>query len=169
MSRRISKEKKYSNNTLKKTRSKRFKLIYKDQLKGQVSIIKILLIIFLLVIETELQNTFYAVGFSGLDYWMFELLFIYYISSSMLSTPMYAHQKHSMFFVFIFCTLMKTISTTLSYFDERGKIYKTYNIFIPIGILIFIFNCYLRAYVVCKLKRLMDLKYITSGHLCIMD
>jgi len=159
------KKKKYSNNTLKKTRSKRFKLIYKDQLKGQVSIIKILLIIFLLVIETELQNTFYAVGLSGLDYWMFELLFIYYISSSMLSTPMYAHQKYSMFFVFIFCTLMKTISTTLSYFDERGKIYKTYNIFIPIGILIFIFNCYLRAYVVCKLKWLMDLKYVTSGQL----
>ena len=158
-------KKKNSNNTLTKKRTKRFKLIYKDQLKGKVSIIKILLVVFLLVIETELQNTFYAVGFNGLDYWMFELLFIYYISSSMLRTPMYAHQKYSMFFVFIFCSLMKTISTTISYFDERGKIYKTYNIFIPIGILIFIFNSYLRAYVVCKLKWLMDLKYITSGQL----
>ena len=154
-----------SNNTLTKKRTKKFKLIYKDQLKGRVSIIKILLVVFLLVIETEFQGIYYSLGFSGLDYWMFELLFIYYISSSMLSTSMYAHQKYSMFFVFIFCSLMKTISTTISYFDERRKIYKTYNIFIPIGILIFIFNSYLRAYVVCKLKWLMDLKYIISGQL----
>lgn len=60
------KKKKYSNNTLKKTRSKRFKLIYKDQLKGQVSIIKILLIIFLLVIETELQIHFMQLGLMDL-------------------------------------------------------------------------------------------------------
>ena len=149
----------------KKRRKTTFKLIYKNQLEGKVSIIKILLIIFVLVIETELQNTFYAVGFDGLDYWMFELLFIYYISSSMLSTPMYAHQKYSMFFIFIFCSLMKTISIILNYFDERNKIYKTYNVFIPIGLLIYILISFLRAYVVCKLKWCMDLKYISSGKL----
>ena len=144
------------------------KLIYVDQLEGKISMIKILIIIFLLVLEAQLMNTFYACGLEGLDLWMFEMLFLVFITSKMLSIPLYKHQKYSVFFVVIFCGLMKVISTLIAYFDSKGKIYKTYKIIIPIGIIIFLGITYLRAYVTCKVKWLMDLKYISSSKLLII-
>lgn len=145
-----------------------YKLIYQDQLEGKISIIKIMIIIFLLVLEAQSMNTFYACGLDGLDFWMFEMLFIYFISSRMLKAPMYKHQKCSVFFVLFFCSIIKIISTSIGYHDEGDNIYKTYKIIIPIGIIIFLIITYLRAYVSCKIKWIMDLKYISSNKLLII-
>ena len=157
------------NDLIKRNNSNsKMKLIYKDQLSGKVSMIKILFILFLLVLEAQLMNIFYCCGLDGLDFWMFEILFIYYISSKMLRSPMYKHQKCSVFFILIFCCLMKATSTSLMYFDEEPKIYKTYKLLIIIGIILFILISYLRAYVTCKIKWLIDLKYISSSKLLML-
>jgi len=151
--------------SIKKTYSNfsQSKLIYTDQLEGNISLIRIIAIIFLLVLQAQSMNTFYACGLDGLDFWMFEMLFIYFIFSKILSSPIYKHQKYSVYFVIISCTLMKIISSCIYYFDNPDIIYKTYKIIIPIGTIIFLLITYLRAYVACKVKWLMDLKYITSG------
>ena len=149
----------------KKSNLSHHKLIYKDQLEGNISMKRIIIIIFLLLLEAQLMNTFYACGLEGLDLWMFEMLFLVFITSKILNAPIYKHQKYSVFFVLIFCTIIKIFSTLIAYLDDERKIYKTYKIIIPIGIIIFLAIIYLRAYVVCKVKWLMDLKYISSSKL----
>jgi hypothetical protein len=145
-----------------KSRKTTLKLIYINQLEGRISTKIILLIIFLLVLETELSNTFYACGLEGLDFWMFQLYFINYMISTIFNKPIYAHHKYSMFFVLIVCSLMKLISFYLLYNDDREKIYKTYNLLIPIGFVFYLLIIFLRSYAICKMKWLLDLKYISS-------
>ena len=111
------------------------------------------------------MNTFYACGLEGLDLWMFEMFFLVFITSDILNSPIYKHQYCAVFFVLIFCTIIKFFSTLIAYLDDKGKIYKTYKIIIPIGIIIFLAITYLRSYVTCKVKWLMDLKYISSSRL----
>lgn len=144
------------------------KLIYIDQLERNISLKKIILIIFLLFLEAQSNVTFYACGLDGLDYWVFEILFVYLIFSKILITPMYKHQKCSVLFIIFFCTLLKIISNIIDYFDNTIKIYKTYKIIIPIGIIIFLLISFLRAYVSCKIKWLMDLKYISPNILLML-
>ena len=144
------------------------KLIYKDQLKGKISLIKIVLIIFLLFLERESLVTFYKCGLKDLDFWMFEMFFIYIISSKIMSVPTYKHQIISVYFVIIFSCISKIISNILIYNESSSKIYQIYKILIPLGAIIFLLITYTRAYVCCKIKWLMDLKYISSYKLLII-
>ena len=144
------------------------KLIYKDLLKGNVSLIKIILVIFLFFLARQVSVTFYKFGLGGLDFWMFEMFFISIISSKIIGIPIYKHQKISVYFVLIVCGIMKIITICLTANDSSHKIYKIYKILIPIGILLFIINIYINAYVTCKIKWLMDLKYISPNKLLII-
>ena len=143
-------------------------LIYKDQLKRNISFIKIILIIFLFFLVRQTSVTFYKCGLGGLDFWMFEMFFIYIISSKLFGNSTYKHQKISVFFVLIICGIMKIIAIILIMNDSSHKIYKIYKILIPIGILLFIANIYISAYSSCKIKWLMDLKYISPNKLLII-
>ena len=144
------------------------KLIYKDQLKGNISLIKIVLIIFLLFLERQSLVSFYKCGLKDLDFWMFEMFFIYIISSKIMGVPTYKHQIISVYFVIIFSCISKIISNILIYFNSKSKIYKTYEILIPLGVIIFLLITYTRAYVCCKIKWLIDLKYISSYKLLVI-
>ena len=143
-------------------------LIYKDQLKGKISLIKIILIIFLFFLVRQIWAAFYKCGLSGLDFWMFEIFFIYIISSKLFGNPTYKHQKISVYFILIVCGTMRIISIVLIMNDSSHRIYKIYKIFIPIGILLFLASMYLSAYTSCKIKWLMDLKYISPNKLLII-
>ena len=144
------------------------RLIYNNILKSNISQIKIILIIFMIFLARQLLVTFYKVGLAGLDFWMFEIYFIYIVSSKIMGYPAYKHQKLSVYIVVILCTIMKTITFIMIYIDSSKRIYKTYPIFIPIGLIVFLFLTYLRAHASCKIKALMDLKYISSNKLLII-
>ena len=142
--------------------------IYNRQVNKYESFWKVLIIIFLLFLERELLVTFYKLGLMGLDFWMFEMLFIYIISTKIMKIPAYKHHKISVYFILIFCTIFKTITSILIMGDSSSKIYKTYKILIPLGIIIFLFITYLRAYICFKIKDLMDLKFISSNIILII-
>ena len=144
------------------------KLIYKDQLKRNISLVKVIIIVFLIVLERQLLVSYYKCGLSGLDFWMFEMLFIYIVSSKIMGDPTYKHQIISVFLVIILCGVMKGFSLGIICFDSSSRIYKKYKILIFIGIVIFLLITYIRAYATCKIKWLMDLKYISSYKLLII-
>ncbi len=69
------------------------KLIYNDYEKGLVSPLCINLIIILLTISVQLMNNFFIINLSGLNFWMFEVLFISYLSYNIFDIPIYKHKK----------------------------------------------------------------------------
>ena len=154
-----------ANVLLQKNVTTNIKLIYIDQLEGRISLIRILIIIFLVFLQNELMSAFSSCGLEGLDFWPFEILFLYFIYSRILSTSLYRHQKCSVIFVVISSTLFKIFATITLYLNRKELIYKTYKILIPIGIILYLLFSYLRAYSITKMKWLMDLKYISSSEL----
>ena len=143
-------------------------LIYNNQLSTKTPLLKVIFIFFLVFVVRQLLVSFYKCGLSGLDFWMFEMLFIYVISSKVMGDPVYKHQTISVFLVIILSGLMKWISLMFIFFDSSERIYKTYYIFIPIGLIIFLSITCIRAYTSCKIKMLMDLKYISSNKLLVI-
>ena len=138
------------------------KLIYKDPLKGKISFIKILIIIFCLFLGRQAITAYYQCRLKGLDFWMFEILFIYLISSKLMGIQTYKHQIIGVFFVLIFCSIMQIILCWNEYNNNSSEIiYSNYKLFIPFGLLIFLLITFLRAYATCKIKWIIDFKYVS--------
>ena len=114
---------------------------------------------------------------SSLDFWMIELIVLTYVNAKMFKCQIYRHQKFLIYLNLIPIILkiypIKTIidndkheKETNKYLrdDEKGLrvIYIVYNWLIPIGLIIYFFFILARSYVNCKIKWLMDLKYISE-------
>ena len=130
-----------------------------------VSLISIIFIMILLFLSIQLKNHFYNIELDGLDYWMFEIFFVRYLTYKIFEINVYIHKKISVGFIIIFCLLIKIFSTIDIFKNDKvRKIYKNKNynmIIIPLGIIGFILLTLLRAYSFTKTKWFFHTKYIS--------
>jgi hypothetical protein len=119
----------------------------------------------------------YRVIFQDLDFWMFELIFLWYLSIKMFKYKIYKHQFLGLSLC-IFSGLLKVgciIVTFVGYKNEVNEkdlpiFYKNNKpIFrICIGIILYVLFIALRAYIYMKLKWYMDKKNVSSNSLFII-
>jgi hypothetical protein len=117
----------------------------------------ILLIAFLWLVE-EILFIFYTFILDGLEFWLFELLIICYLSSKMLDTPINKHHKLAML-INLFPLIIKYILIVLSAKLEKKTSNLIYirNIWvIPVGILICLILAFIRSFANLKIKEIID-------------
>ena len=142
------------------------KLIYKNYENMKISYKPIIIIIILIILSDQLRNTFYIFNLKGLDFKMFEILFVCIITLLMFKIPIYRHKKIAIGFLLISCVTMKILSIIYRLIDNHKKrIFKIYTWILPIGIGSFILISLLRSYNFCKIKWLLELKFISVSKL----
>ena len=100
---------------------------------------------------------------------MLEILFICIFTSKMFKSQIYIHQKFSLIFIILFCSIMKILSIIFRMnFSQHERIYNKINWIIPIGILSYILITLLRAYSYCKTKWLFEFKFYSPLKLLIL-
>ena len=141
-------------------------LIYKNYEKVNISCCSIIFVAILLILSDQLRKTFFIINLKGLDFRMFELLFVCIITLVMFGIPIYKHKKLSIGFILIFCVSMKSLSIVYRLIDDHKKrIFKIYTWLIPVGISCFILISLLRCYTFCKIKELLDFTFISVSKL----
>ena len=125
------------------------KIVFNEyDLKGKISIIKIIFVALLFIIEVLLMDVYQNLGLSGIDFWMFELLFLSILMHEKLNISIALHKKFSIGFILIFSTIFKLISSILILNDKDiNKIYKEYVIIIPMAIIGYILIIFLKSYI----------------------
>ena len=135
-------------------------LIY-DQKKPNYKNPSIYFTIALLIISLELIAILSNVGFWSILYWTFDIFFVSYINNLMFGIEIYSHKKLAIIIMIIFCTIFKFVSTyVIISNDEYNLFYKNHIILIPIIIILYIFLSLIRFYSLCKMKYLLDYKFI---------
>ena len=159
-----------ANNDIKKKKSLQLKeLIYhaKKTDLSKVSIIEILIVCGLYFIHIETAKILYSFDFSGLDFWVFDIVFIMLFMDSFFVMNYYRHQICSLAFIIITNTILLLISSFLKN-SEGGK--NTYEIiedatghsytFIFFMLIFILLSCIL-SYSRVKSKVLMYFNYIS--------
>ena len=100
------------------------------------------------------------------DYWMFELLFISFMTSILLKTKIYIHQKIGII-INSLSGLILGIIIFINSENEENNLNKKYKCLIPISIIIYLFIINSTSYIYTKLKFYMDLKFISQEKLLI--
>ena len=151
----------------------------KDQEENEINNYKEMykpsLIIIFTWISEEILLTIYGKALKDLDFWMFELLIITYLSSHIFKIKIYKHQKLAILFNLFPC-ILKIITIVLSFKESKEVdlkpdyiiVYKNSGWWIPLGIIIYLILITLRSYVNTITKWFMDLKYISQSKLLIM-
>ena len=159
-------------------------LIYEEKEMINYSANRLLLIIFLWVLEEQLLIIFKDI-FLGLDFWMLELIIIHFFMSKILKMKPYKHQLFMLWFCII-PFLLKLITIIFSYIDENNQsngndnykysddidklkiIYVAVNWLAALLFPIYILLIILRSYVVTKIKWLIDLKCISASKIFVL-
>ena len=140
------------------------------QFSSQKIILFDLFIIFLLVLKEILIFIFMKL-LKDLDFWMLELLIMYYFVSRIYHIKLYKHQIFALGFIIIPC-ILKIITIYLSSINNDGNelpiLYIEYKWLIPLGIIIYLFLIIIEAYSLTKIKQLMDLRYISPSKILII-
>jgi len=107
------------------------------------------------------------------DYWMLELLFISLITSKLLNTEIYIHQKLGIIINSISCLILGIIRFIIidNYYegaDDSPFFYTKNKWFIPISIIIYLFIVNSISYIYTELKFYMDSKFISHTKLLIL-
>ena len=141
-------------------------LIYNDLMESKYISISDFMVIVLLYFCIQFFIQFFHFNLKGLDYWMFELLFIALVSLKLYNLPIYKHKLFGILFIAIFCTLLKILSTTFRFIDDDNKkIYTKYVWIVPLGIIFFISITFLRAYIFVKIKFIFDKKFMLPSNI----
>ena len=131
------------------------------------SIIKCLIVCILWVIEENLILIFKEI-LKDLDFWFFDILIVSYFNSKIFKVIIYKHQKFAIIFNII-PSIFKAFTIYISWASkDKNIIYIKYKLLIPIGFIIFIILITIRAYVNTEIKKLIDLKYVSSNILLII-
>ena len=113
------------------------------------------------VIHEQLEKVFYICELADLDYWTCEMLILSFLSKQMFGAEIHKHQKFAIFLVLIFCSLIKFSSFIISLeINDQSILYIKKKYWIPIGIIFFLIIISLRSYANCKIKCILDYKYI---------
>ena len=109
----------------------------------------------------ELTRILYIIGFMSLFYFSFDLFFVAYINLIIFDKPIYSHKKCAIITILTISTLFKSL-TTFEYIsnDNYNLFYKNHIIFIPIIAISYILLSLMRFYSLCKIKWLLDYKFI---------
>jgi len=102
------------------------------------------------------------------DYCMFELLFISFITSKILKTEIYIHQKIGIFINSLCCLILGILRFIYVIEEKSDNFNAKYAWFIPISIIIYMFIISSTSYIYTKLKFYMDLKFISHTKLLIL-
>ena len=159
-----------SHNT-QNTKLSSINFIYNDSKKNikEVSCVLFCSIIILFFLSDQLIRIINSFQIKGLDYWMFEIIFICFINANIFKESIYSHKKVAIYIILIFSTSMKFISTLYILEDsDKKRLFKDYIWITPIIIIIFILLVFIRGYSYCRLKWLFDLKYISEFKLLII-
>ena len=145
---------------------------------SKISFSHFLFIIFLWVLIEQIIEK-YNRTLSHLDFWMFELIIISFLSAKMFKLEIYSHQKFVLVFNLI-PIIFKILTIVISfksneddesnnkYKDNDGKLKILYLVFwflIPLSQFIYIPLITIKSYVYIKMKWLMDLKYVSAHKL----
>ena len=153
-------------------------------------VINFFLVCFLWVLQEQLNKAFYIVGLKDLDFWTFEILITFFFLYWIFKIKIFKHQKYSIYFISIFCTILKIIDLIInividferrpmddSHDDNHEKhlppekdnfIYEKNFKAIIIGILIYFFIMVIRSYSNCKIKYHFDVNYVSKGKLLLI-
>jgi len=125
--------------------------------------VTLLLIIILWVIVVQLKQL-YNDFLKNLDFWMLELIIMFYFMKKTFKVELYKHQKLS-FLIIIFPFIFKigTIILSIISHDENdpGFLYIDYKLLIPIGIILYIILLISESYILTTIKLLMDIRFIS--------
>lgn len=161
-------------------------LIHNEQNLTVYSNKKLILIIFLWVLEEQLLSIFKDI-FLHLDFWMCELIIIHFFMKKMLKMKVYSHQSLMLWFCCI-PFILKLVTILLSFNDEKNyispnkkdnyqyseNIHKLKLIYVAIPWMIFgalplyFLLITFRAFVNTKIKVLMDVKFISISKIFLL-
>ena len=96
----------------------------------------VFLVVFLWIIQDLLIYVILNNMITSIDFWTFKMLFTFLLGKKMFNIEIYRHQKFAIYFISIACSILLLI---LLIIDEKN-IYRSNPYFIPIGILICLFN-----------------------------
>ena len=138
-----------------KKEKKKLRLIHNGlQIDSNKHILKILFTAFLLV-SVEISEQIYNIfGPHDSDYWTIEILFNVYFIRKIFKIKLYKHQKYSVGFIIIVCSLLKLFTSI----KANGDIIDYKLFYLP---LIFLVILFIKSYTYTKIKWLMDIKYIS--------
>jgi len=138
----------------------KYELIY-DINEPDIKLRTIILTAILSIVSIELINVISAVGFWSLLYWVFDLFLVSNVNLIMFGKPIYSHKKCAIITILTISTLFKSL-TTFEYIsnDNYNLFYKNHIIFIPIIAISYILVSLMRFYSLCKIKWLLDYKFI---------
>ena len=140
-----------------------------------------LLIITILVISDQFLIKFLTI-INNVDFWMIEIIIMTYLYHRLHKVEIYNYQKLALglnLFPIIFKALTIYISFLIDkgfyadnkYINSKGSgksLYVVYWYLLPIGILIHLIFATFRSYSLIKIRKLMDLKYISVNKLLIL-
>lgn len=159
-----SKRDKYSN--LKGNKNVKFiHTSLKRQIQKKLNL-TIIITISIWILQFYLAKIFIRSSFKDLDFWMFELLIVSFLNLKIFNYRLYKHQKCAIYYNTIVCTLLSIISLIISISVneiDKNSIFAKETYFIPIGIIFYFIILIARSYSICKIKYLIDLKYITAN------
>ena len=157
-----SKKEKKDGNKTQRDSVKKYKLIYKNKNFPFLKLKTIIITTSLSIIVVEILNISYIVGFMGLLYWVFDIFFVSYINLLMFDMPIYSHKKCAIIFMVAFSFLFKLLSTIEFITNDKYNLfYKNHIILIPILIIFYICLSLIRFYSICKIKWLLDYRFIS--------
>ena len=174
------------NNSIRKATGE-LELIYSEQEIRIYPSTKLVLIIFLWVFQEEFIAYFKNVMLQ-LDFWMLELIAVHFLMKKIFKKEAYDHQKLMLWFCAVpFILKLTTIilpfyddNNVLKKEDEKDKykysksidklkiIYVAEPFLLSIGLLLYFVLIFFRAYVITKIKWLIDLKFISSNKIFIL-
>ena len=126
-------------------------------------------IIIFLFLSIQLYKVYSILHLKGLDFWMFEILFMAIINFKLFDIPIYKHKKLGIFIIVFFSTIFKIISLIYRFIEKvENKTYTKSYFLIPIGFFSFLLIILLRSYVFCKIKYLCDTKYIYPSKILLL-
>ena len=151
---------------LKKKVDSKINYIYNKINISKKTLFLFLFLTLIWIIEDHLIEIFASV-FKDLDFWMFEIIILYYINSKFFNQEHYLHQK-LIIFLNLILSLFKISVIIISIFGDKEEnennskiLYVTFYKFIPIIIAVYLCLITLRSYVNIKIKWLMDFKFIS--------
>ena len=168
----------------KEKTSTKNELIYNDAENMDKSIKFILFYLFIILCWVLLDDIIenYIVIFKDLDFWMFELIILWYLSIKMFKYEIYNHQILGISLC-LFSGLLKIGCIIVTFINVNGDdndkdkgqyngklpiIYKVNKNLIFVGIILYILLITLRSYVYLKLKWYMDKKYVSHNKIFIV-
>ena len=163
----------YKYEKLQNSRKTFIQLIYyneeEDNINNSNSEISIGFTCILLTISVQSMNQLYIMDLRALDFWMFEILFISFITLFMFGKRIYKHKKLAIAFITLFPSLFKSLSIyEIVRNDNEKNIYKVYKWIIPLGIIIFFLLTFLRDYSICKIKWFLEYEFFSPNIILIL-